>query len=79
PHVGSFSRMVSDFHHEGFWKGRLAGSFAVLFSDPGILQSCRDAAQHASEACAKGVVAKVWRHLELFALRQAFGEEPNHA
>ncbi|KAH7445788.1 hypothetical protein KP509_01G024500 [Ceratopteris richardii] len=85
PYIGHFSQMVSDFHQvarDSIWqvagKDDLQNRLHLLFTNHNTLQSCRAAALHASELCAQGVILRVWRHLELFLLQEAFGSEGDH-
>ena len=74
-HIGHFSQMVSDFKlvspksvMQVSGREELFIALKALFSDSRNLQICREAARHASEECAKGVVDKVWRYLETFVI-----------
>lgn len=84
PHIGHFSQMLSDFQKisplsmkQVSGKDELLRTLQFLLSDSSILQACREAARQASVVCARGVISKVWRYLELFVVSPAFGEQPN--
>eukprot|EP00250_Pteridium_aquilinum_P012229 c20585_g1_i1 orf=22-1365(-) len=85
PYIGHFSQMVTDFHkvstlsiRQVSGKEELQKQLQVLFSDPSRLQACREAARHAAEICARGVINRVWSHLDLFVLQRAFGKQLDH-